>query len=385
MSHLFKTIFCSAVLMLLTAAGARADGTPVGVELPRQFISVADYKGNANQRIKAAMADAAKTKHKTVFFPNGTYALRDAVSLNLGPRTEIHLIGESRDGVQLIPDIPYLEANFRGGKGERLIGMINLDSHSVFNYVNVSIQNMTLNMKSQAVHLKPRTYNVIGHGVRVGQGWRRGKFKVNHVTIKNIGGYGIGVQDRGGHPKSNITLTNLHIERTGSDGIDTKEASGNGNRNLIIRDVTVKDIGYTDGGYASALDIRYRDVIIERVNLSSAAKVKTPTGKTTNNGGITFRPNGGVLRAKVSEVYINGFSSAISVQSTDGIAHRNIAISDFKIEGYSNSGIRIWGPKNTGHRVSDGYVHSKRGKALIYDQKDVTVRNVTKGPWPDEK
>jgi hypothetical protein len=179
-----------------------------------------------------------------------------------------------------------------------------------------------------------------------------------------------------------MTLTNLHIERTGSDGIDTKNTSGGGSRNLVIRDVTVKDIGYTDGGFAAALDIRYRDVIIERVRLMSAAKVKTPSGKTTNNGGINFRPEGNVLSARVSDVYIKGFGTAINLHSAREHKHKNIHISNFKIHDYSYAGIRVWGPGNSGHSISDGYVYSDRGTALMLPEQGVTISNVTEGPWP---
>lgn len=71
--------------------------------------------------------------------------------------------------------------------------MINLSSSDVFDFVDVSIQNMTLDMKSQAIYYKPKTYNVVGHGLRVGTGWKQDQYKANHVTIKNVGGYGIGI------------------------------------------------------------------------------------------------------------------------------------------------------------------------------------------------
>ena len=110
--HIFPQIKCRLeslvfgfTLMLLVAAGAQAP-------LPTEFISVGDYSGSANEKINAAIAAAMATDHKTVFFPNGTYALRAGLSLNQGDDTELHLIGESRDGVFLIPDIPYPEANY---------------------------------------------------------------------------------------------------------------------------------------------------------------------------------------------------------------------------------------------------------------------------------
>jgi len=387
MNSIQTIFFCIALALFTVPRVAHGQDSSAKVEIPGDYISVGDYSGTANERIEAAIAAAMATEHKTVFFPNGTYRLRGTVQLNRGTNTELHLVGESRKGVHLTADTQYLEAhynggNFKDGNGARLAHMINLSSATVFDSVDVSIQNMTLDMKSQSVYHKPVTYNVAGHGVRVGTGWREGRFKVNNLTIKNVGGYGIGIQDRHGHPKNNITLTHLHIERTGSDGIDTKNAGGEGSRNLIIRDVTVKDIGYTDRGYAAALDIRYRTVIIERVKLMSAGRRTLPDGKRNNIGGISFRPNGGVLNATVSDVYIKGFNTAINVHSSDEVAHQNIAISDFKIHDYAHSGIRVMGPRNSGHTISDGYVHSERGTALIVPEQGVTVRNVTEGPWP---
>ena len=193
------------ILLGLTQA-AHAQGSSDPVQLPTEYISVGDYSGTANEQINAAIAAAMATGHKTVFFPNGTYALRSGLNLNQGTDTELHLIGESREGVFLIPDIPYLEANYNGGNwkngGARLAHMINLGSGSVFDSVDVSIQNMTIDMRHQLVMGEETiTYNVVGHGVRVGTGWREGQFTVNHVTIRNVGSYGVGIQNRGGHPK----------------------------------------------------------------------------------------------------------------------------------------------------------------------------------------
>lgn len=144
----------TVTLMLLLTVGAHAQGASDPVELPTEYISVGDYSGTANERINAAIAAAMATGHKTVFFPNGIYALRSGLNLAQGTDTELHLVGESRDGVFLIPDIPHLEANYNGGDyqngGSRLAHMINL-SGSVFDSVDVSIQNMTLDMRHQLV------------------------------------------------------------------------------------------------------------------------------------------------------------------------------------------------------------------------------------------
>lgn len=180
-----------------------------------------------------------------------------------------------------------------------------------------------------------------------------------------------------------MTLTNLHIEGTGSDGIDTKNAGGEGSRNLVIRDVTVKDIGYTDTGYAGALDIRYRTVVIERVHLSSVGSRRLPSGKRNTIGGINFRPNGGVLKAKVSDVYIDGFGTAFNIRSSETVPHKNIEFINFKIHNYSGVGIRVMGPRNSNISISDGYVYSDRGRDIVLDGQDgVTLENVTRGPWP---
>lgn len=389
MKRLNQSILRRAMALLLVAAAAHGQGCAAEaevptdpVEMPKAYISVGDYEGTANERINTAIDAAIATEHKTVFLPNGTYLLRSGLGLSRGSRTELHLVGQSRDGVLLEPDIEYLEANFNGGQGARLAHMINLSSSAVFDYVDVSIENMTLDMKSQAIDYQPVTYNVVGHGIRVGTGWREGQFKVNHVTIKNVPGYGVGIQDRNGHPKNNLTLTHLHIERTGSDGIDTKNASGEGNRNLVIRDVTVKDIGYTDTGAAPALDIRYRTVVIERVKLISAGRRTLPNGKRNNIGGINFRPEGHVLSARVSDVYTKGFTTAIHLHTAGDHQHRNIHISNFRIHDYLHSGIHVRGEGHSGHTISDGYVYSDRGTALVLPEQGVTVSHVTEGPWP---
>jgi hypothetical protein len=371
-----KFCVCGIAMLLLETAAAQGPG----------HVSVGDFSGTANERINAAIAAAMATDHKTVFFPNGTYALRSTIGLNQGTNTEIHLLGESRDGVFLIPDIPYLEANYNGGDwengGARLAHMINLGSSTVFDSVDVSIQNLTVDMRHQRVMGEPATtYNVVGHGVRVGTGWVTGQFTVNEVTIRNIGGYGVGIQDRDGHPKSNITLTNLLIERIGSDGIDTKEASGDGNRNLVIRNVNINEVGFTDTGAAPALDLRYRDVTIENVNIVSRHTQPTSTSSVT---GINFRPfdgGNGVVGATVSNVYIRGCAVGMRIHAADDTPHQNIAISDFRIQGQRNAGIDILGTNHSGHTISDGFVDPAFGGAAVVANGQAVVTNVIAGRW----
>jgi Pectate lyase superfamily protein len=366
---------CGILILLLETAAAQGPG----------YISVGDFTGTANERINAAIAAAMATNHKTVFFPNGTYALRSGLQLNQGTNTELHLIGESRDGVLVIPDIPYLTANYNGGAGARLAHMVNLDATAVFASVDVSIENMTIDMRHPLLIGVPQTYNVVGHGLRIGRGWTTGQFTANQVTIRNVEGYGVGIQDRGGHPKNNITLTDLNIERCGSDGIDTKEASGDGNRILVIRDVSVNEIGFFDTGAANAIDVRYRDAIIERVNLVSLASRSTLPGQTSTNTGINFRPfeSGalGIVGATVADVYLRGFSTAITVSSTSETPHQNIAIRDFKIHRQSNAGIGITGTNHSGHTISNGYVDPAFGGAAVSTGGYATVSNVTAGRW----
>lgn len=390
MNHSCTSVARGITLLLLWAACAHGQGSSEPVQLPTEYISVGDYSGTANERIGAAIAAAMATGHKTVFFPNGTYALRSGISLNQGANTELHLVGESRDGVFLIPDIPYLEANYNGGDwqngGARLAHMINLSSVSVFDSVDVSIQNMTIDMRHQLLMGEETiTYNVVGHGVRVGTGWREGQFTVNHVTIRNVGSYGVGIQDRGGHPKNNITLTNLDIERTGSDAIDTKEASGDGNRNLVVRNLTVNEIGFLDTGAANAIDVRYRDTIIENVNLVSEASRSTLPGQTSSNTGINFRPfeagAAGIVGATVSNVYIRGFSTAFIIHATDLTPHRNVALRDFRIHGQRGIGVRVLGTNHSGHAISDGTVDPAFGSTPIDTGGYAAVTNFTEGRW----
>lgn len=382
--------FNGTILLLLSSLCTHGQSTSYPVEIPANYISVGDYSGTANERINTAIAAAMNTDHKTVFFPNGSYALRSGLNLAQGLDTELHLIGESREEVFLIPDIPYLVANYNNGDykngGARLAHMINLSSGSVFDSVDVSIQNMTIDMRHQLVMGEPTiTYNVVGHGVRVGTGWETGQFTVNHVTIRNVGSYGIGIQNRGGHPKSNMTLTNLHIERTGSDAIDTKEASGDGNRNLVIRNLSVNEIGFLDTGAANAIDVRYRDTLIENVNLVSEASKSTLPGQRSSNTGINFRPfeagAAGIAQATVSNAYIRGFATAITLSANDNTTHHNIAVSDFKIHGQRGAGVRITGTNHSGHSISDGFVDPDFGGAAINVGNHATVSNVNKGRW----
>ncbi len=371
--------FCHATLLLLVTAGAHAQ-----VVIPPEYISVGDYSGSANERISAAIAAAMATDHKTVFFPNGTYALRSGLGLNQGLNTELHLVGESREGVLLVPDVPYLEANFNGGSGASLAHMINLDRTSVFDSVNISIQNMTLDMRHQRVMGEATsTYNVVGHGIRVGKGWREGQFTVNEVTIRNVQGYGIGIQDRHGHPKNNLTLTNLNIERTGSDGIDTKEASGDGNRNLVIRNVNINEVGFLDTGAAPAIDIRYRDTIIENVNLVSRSSQSTLPGQTSSTTGILFRGfeagAAGIVGATVSDVYIRGFNNGIILQSNSNTTHQNINVTDFYIQGQQGTGVSVTGNNHSGHTISNGSVDPAFGGSPVSAGGQATVTNVVAG------
>jgi hypothetical protein len=378
-------------LMVLVTFGALIQPSAAQAPIPAEYISVGDYTGTANERISAAIATAMATDHKTVYFPNGTYALRSGLGLNQGPDTEIHLIGESRDGVFIIPDIPYLEANYNGGDwengGARIAHMINLSSGSVFNSVDVSIQNMTIDMRHQRVMGEsPTTYNVVGHGLRIGTGWLTGQYTVNHVTIRNVGGYGVGIQDRDGHPKNNITLTNMLIERSGSDGVDTKEASGDGNRNLVIRNVHINEVGFLDTGAAPALDLRYRDVTIENVNIVSKSNQGINSGQSTT--GINFRPwdNGpgtGIAGATVSNAYIRGTATGMRIHSNDTVPtpHENIAISDFKIQGQQSAGIDILGTEHSGHTISNGFVDPAFGGSPVVANGQAVVTNVVASRW----
>ena len=372
-------LFGIAMLLLETAS---AQGP--------EYISVGGFSGTANERINAAIAAAMATEHKTVFFPNGTYALRSGLSLNQGPATELHLVGESRNGVFLIPDIPYLEANYNNGDwengGARLAHMLNLDGTTVFTSVDISIQNMTIDMRHPLLAGVPNTYNVVGHGIRIGRGWTAGQFTVNEVTIRNTQGYGIGIQDRDGHPKNNITLTDILIERAGSDGIDTKEASGDGNRNLVIRNVSINEVGFLDTGAAPAIDLRYRDVTIENANIVSKSNQGINSGQSTT--GINFRPwdNGpgtGIVGATVSNVYIRGTGVGMRIQSDDTAPtpHRNIAINDFKIQGQQGAGVNILGTNHSGHTISNGFVDPAFGGAPVVANGQAVVTNVVAARW----
>jgi len=369
-----KSFICLIAMLLPETAAAQGSG----------FISVGDYTGTANERINAAIAAAMATDHKTVFFPNGTYALRSSLSLSRGSNTGIHLLGESQEGVLIVPDIPYLEANYNGGA--RLAHMVNLDATTFFASVNVSIQNMTIDMRHPLLVGVPETYNVVGHGIRVGKGWVTGQFMVNHVTIRNTQGYGIGIQDRDGYPKNNITLSNLLIERAGSDGIDTKEASGDGNRNLVIRNVSINEVGFLDTGAAPGIDLRYRDVTIENVNIISKSNQGINSGQSTT--GINFRPwdNGpgtGIVGATVSNAYIRGTGVGMRIDSDDTAPtpHQNIAISDFKIQGQQGAGINILGTNHSGHTISNGFVDPAFGGSAVVANGQAVVTNVVAARW----
>jgi hypothetical protein len=89
-----------------------------------------------------------------------------------------------------------------------------------------------------------------------------------------------------------------------------------------------------------------------------------------------------VLEARVSGVYTEGFTTAIHLHAAGENQHKNIHISNFKIHDYNHSGIYVRGPGHSGHTISDGYVYSDRGKALVYPEQGVTIRNVTEGLWP---
>lgn len=101
MKNLNTSIVMSAMTLSMISACTHVHDLSAQVETPTKYVSVGDYTGTANERIEAAMAAAAKSEHKTVFFPNGEYLLRRGINLNRGPRTELHLVGESRDGVLL--------------------------------------------------------------------------------------------------------------------------------------------------------------------------------------------------------------------------------------------------------------------------------------------
>ena len=268
--------------------------------------------------------------------------------------------------------------------------MLNLSRTSdfiIFNSVDVSIQNMTIDMRHQRVMGETTiTYNVVGHGIRIGTGWTTGQFLVNEVTLRNLGSYGVGIQDRDGHPKNNVTLTNIHIERAGSDGIDTKEASGDGNRNLVIRNISINEVGFLDTGAAPAIDLRYRDITIENVNIVSKSNQGINAGQSTT--GINFRPwdNGpgtGIASATVTNAYIRGTGTGMRIHSNDTAPtpHESIAISDFKIIGQQSAGIDILGNNHSGHTISDGFVDPRFGGNAVAANGKAVVTNVTSGRW----
>lgn len=367
--------------------------------LPTEYVSVGDQVASTdNERISLAIQEAVDTTHKTVFFPNGTYQLRNAIQLNqgiTGGTGILHLVGESRDGVNLIPDIPYLEENYNGGTGESLDNTINLSGGPVYNYIDMSVQNLTIDMRNQNIlqaiagtAINP-TYRTRSHGIRIGQGWTEGQFLVNEVTLRNIPTYGIGIQDREGHPKNNITLTNIDIERTGSDGIDTKEASGDGNRNLVIRNVCINEIGFTDTGATVGIDLRYRDVTIENVSLVSQASRSTLPNQNSTNTGISFRsiqdPYLPLAQANLTNIYIRGFNNGIVIDEAGlvGGLTENVNLTDFRIHGQEGAGIRIIGSGHTGHQISNGFIDPDFGNDPIDidTPSTTTITNVTFGRW----
>jgi hypothetical protein len=123
-----------------------------------------------------------------------------------------------------------------------------------------------------------------GHGIfqvqTAGMEYCR-NFTVADCTIKNVGSYGIGIQNG---DVENVTLRDLIIENTGADGIDFKRRGPNQiGRGIKVDNVTVRNFGMRTNLVGQAgIDIR-GDAVVTNIHVYGVGATATATT------GIRFR------------------------------------------------------------------------------------------------
>lgn len=176
--------------------------------------------------------------------------------------------------------------------------------------------------------------NVYCHGVRVASSLN---ITFNNLTVKNVSGYGIGLQEGS---SQNVYFKNLYIKNTGRDGIDTKNFDDT-NENFLFNNITFENIGLNVSAQSeglTALDIRCKSANVSNIYIKNL---------TANNSGLRFR-NTNAIQGTGGK---NGNASNIQVYGNnctgEGIAinESDVKITNAYVYGMG-IGVRITTEKN---------------------------------------
>ncbi len=324
----------------------------------KDICNVKKFPGSNAEKINRAIEEASLKRIKKVFLPNGNYWLRETINFSQ-QSIDVELVGESKNGVQLIGG-PIIDEN------NCMSAIINVDRSGGFSSVNLKMKNFTRNYEQARYHpvFKNGGCSSSGHGIRVGNGWNNGRLQIDNVDIIYTPGYGIGIQTSGQDLNANnVILTNILIKKTGMDGLDTKAPDRGRNKNLTIINMFVDEIGYNDEGSAAALDISYENFYIRDLKIKTAPMRSNPRGVSVNTG-IRFR--GGARSARngtVKNFHIKGANHAVFFEGKDSDLNDQITMRNFAIEGYQDTGIYLRGK---GHSITHGCIEPTPGKAMVH-------------------
>ncbi len=316
-------------------------------------------EGTDDLRFERAIDAARGQLHKTLYIPNGIYTFHKGIVLK--EKVEIlKILGESTEKTIL-----YLP---QGGTG---INILHPGGHDE---VHVSILRLSIkhNEKHDASH--------DGHGIRVGNGWKKGSLLIERVSIFDSPYYGIGIQNSGANalPANDITIRNVKIVGTGSDGIDTKRPlrAEMPNQRLVIENVAVKDFGWNDALSSAAIDVGHEDFTLRRILISSKACLQTKAAKarvdkecdeaTKANASdknkicsqkpeacvvgvrINSRDGGASKNGQIDGIGIRGTKIGIFFNAKDEKdLNENVSIQNFLIEGHQSVAVYMRGKNHS--------------------------------------
>lgn len=319
---------------------------------------VLKFDGTTDEKIAKAIQAAQVYVHHTVYFPNGTYLLNRSIQF-LDSSVNLKLVGESAKETILISAPIIVEL----GEQQCFASIFNIDRPGGYDYLNLSIEKMTLDYNLTHEH---EIYTEAGcsggaHGVRVGNGWSEGKLRIADLNILSPPGYGIGIQNsgKGDIPANNVTIDRIYVKNSGMDAFDSKRPA-EGNKFLTITNMLVDQIGFNDEGTAVGIDIRYDHFHLENISIITDSQRPNPRGLATNVG-ILFRE--ATSHGSVHNVYVKGTNHGIFFEGKTEYPNDDISIDHFIVKNYTGTGIYIRG-KN--HSITDGCSFSGLGQRDYY-------------------
>lgn len=332
------------------------------VEEP-EVCDVTSFPGTTDEQITRAIQCALTAEDRTVYFPNGDYYLEKTILVNQ-PDIEINFLGESDEGTRLF-SAPIIN---EFSDGRRCFGQIfNFDRPYGFERFYVTVKNFTLDY---SLAIKDSIFTSggcsgSGHGVRVGNGWQNGQLTLDSLRILYAPGYGIGIQNAGTNDiaADSLFMSNIYVYHAGTDGLDTKRATDGGNNHLVIKDMTIHEIGFNDEQSAAALDISYDDFDIEGVTIITDPTRENPQGISGNTGiRLRQRDTTAASNGTIQDLYVKGTNHAIFFAGKTTF-NENITIHNFLVEDYSLTGVYVRGRD---HNIYNGCSINTVGQRAWY-------------------